>query len=273
MTLARRGRPVPPWRQGCFAAGLAVIPVALFSPIGHISEELVIAHMAEHLLIADVAALLLVLGLTGPVLQPVLSIPALGRLRFLALPYVAFPLWAVNLFVWHIPALYQDAYGAAPVHALEHTAFLFFGVMMWIPLLGPLPMPAWFGNGWRLGYALGVRFTGAVLGNILMWSGTVFYPIYAEGERYWGISPLADQSTAGAMMMVEGTFVALGTFAYLFFRTAREGAESQRLLDLAHSRGVVLDEARAARAVAAGSGARLEERLVGGGGGDRREEA
>ena len=273
MTLARRGRPVPPWRQGCFAAGLAVIPVALFSPIGHISEELVIAHMAEHLLIADVAALLLVLGLTGPVLQPVLAIPALGRLRFLALPYVAFPLWAVNLFVWHIPALYQDAYGAAPVHALEHTAFLFFGVMMWIPLLGPLPMPAWFGNGWRLGYALGVRFTGAVLGNILMWSGTVFYPIYEEGERYWGISPLADQSTAGAMMMVEGTFVALGIFAYLFFRTAREGAESQRLLDLAQSRGVVLDEARAARAVAAGSGARLEERLVGGGGGDRREEA
>ena len=81
---------------------------------------------------------------------------------------------------------------------------------MWMPLVGPLPMPQWFGNGWRLGYVLGVRFTGAILGNILMWSGTVLYPIYEEGERYWGISPLADQSTAGAIMMVEGTFVALG---------------------------------------------------------------
>jgi cytochrome c oxidase assembly factor CtaG len=273
MTLARRGRPVPVWRQGCFAAGLAVIPLALFSPIGHISEELVIAHMIEHLLIADIAALLLVLGLTGPVMQPLLSLPALGRLRFLGLPYVAFPLWAINLFVWHIPALYQDAYGTAPVHALEHTAFLFFGVLMWMPLLGPLPMPAWWTNAWRLGYTLGVRFTGVILGNILMWSGTVLYPVYEEGEAYWGISPLADQSTAGAIMMVEGTFIALGTFAYLFFRSAREGEESQRLLDLAESRGVVLEERRAARAVAAGGGARLEERIAGGGGGDRGEKA
>ena len=272
MTLLRRGKPVPAWRQACFAAGLALIPIALFSPVGHISEELVIAHMTEHLLIADLAALLLVLGLTGPVLQPVLAISPLARLRFLALPYVALPLWGLNLFLWHLPALYQDAYGAAPVHALEHSAFLFFGVMMWMPLLGPLPMPAWFGNGWKLGYVLGVRFTGALLGNVLMWSGTVLYPIYEPGEAYWGISPLADQSTAGAIMMIEGTFVALGTFAYLFLRSAREGAERQRLIDLAQSRGVVLEEARAARAVAAGSGARLEERLAGGGGGDHRQE-
>ena len=92
-------------------------------------------------------------------------------------------------------------------------------------------------------------------------------PIYAPGEKYWGITPLADQSTAGVVMMIEGTFVALGVFAWLFFRTAREGMERQRLLDLAQNRGVALDEARAARAAAAGQGARLEERLLGGGGG------
>ena len=265
-TLAARGRPVPAWRQGCFLSGLLLIGAALFSPLGHIAEELVTAHMVEHLLIGDIAALLLVLGLTGPLLQPVLAIPALERLKVLAHPAVAFPLWAVNLFLWHIPALYQEAYGTAPVHALEHTLFISLGCLMWMPLVGPLPMPQWFGAGWQLGYAIGVRFTGAVLGNILMWSGTVLYPIYEAGERYWDISPLADQSTAGAVMMIEGTFVVLGVFAWLFFRSAEQGAERQRLLDLADSRGVPLDEARAARAVAAGHGERLEERLLAGGG-------
>lgn len=84
MTLSWKGRPVPVWRQVCFASGLALIPISLFSPIGHIAEELVIAHMVEHLLIADVAALLLVLGLTGPILQPILAIRFFDRLRVLA---------------------------------------------------------------------------------------------------------------------------------------------------------------------------------------------
>jgi putative membrane protein len=268
-TLARRGRPVPVWRQACFGGGLALIAVALFSPIAHLAEELVTAHMVEHLLIGDLGALLLVLGLTGPLLQPVLAVPALERLKLLAYPAIAFPLWAVNLYFWHIPALYQDAYGTAPMHALEHSLFIFLGCLMWMPLVGPLPMPQWFGNAWRLGYTIGVRFTGVVLGNILMWSGAVLYPIYESGEDYWGITPLADQSTAGAVMMIEGTLVALGVFAWLFFRTAREGEERQRLLELAESRGVPLEEARVARAVAAGHGASLERRLMGGAGDER----
>src|SRR3954452_5677259 len=83
MTLADRGRPVPLWRALCFAAGLLLIALALVSPISDAAEELVIAHMIEHLLIGDVASLLLVLGLTGPLLQPILAIRLFDRLRIL----------------------------------------------------------------------------------------------------------------------------------------------------------------------------------------------
>ena len=262
MVLSWGERPVPTWRQVCFGAGLATIAIALFSPIGHLSEELVIAHMGEHLLIADIAALLLVLGLTRSLLQPVLAIRAFNRLQVLAHPAVALPLWALNLFLWHLPALYQDAHGAVPIHALEHASFLLFGCLMWMPVFGPLPKPEWFGAGWKVGYVIAVRFTGALLGNVLMWSGTVLYPIYAPGERYWGIAPLADQSIAGVLMMIEGTFLTLGVLAWVFFEASREGIEKQRLLDLAHRRGVALDERRARRAVDAGHGALLEERLT-----------
>jgi cytochrome c oxidase assembly factor CtaG len=260
-TLSWDGRPVPLWRQLCFGSGLLVVAVALFSPIGHIAEELVIAHMAEHLLIGDVASLLLVLGLTKALLQPILSIRVFNRLQVLTHPAVALPLWALNFYLWHVPALYDAAYGTAPIHALEHTCFLFFGCLMWMPIFGPLPKPEWFTAGWKVGYVISVRFAGAILGNVLMWSGTVLYPVYAAGEHYWNVSPQADQSTAGALMMVEGTFVALGVLAWVFFEVAREGIEKQRLLDLAYERGIDLDESRARRAVAAGHGALLEERL------------
>lgn len=272
LTLAEKGRPVPLWRQLCFATGLLTIVIAQVSPIAHIGEELVIAHMIEHLLLGDVATLLMVLGLTGPLLQPILAIRFFDRLRVLAHPLVALPLWALNFYLWHIPALYDAAYGGAPAHALEHTAFIFFGCLMWMPIFGPLPKPTWFTAGWKVGYVIAVRFAGAILGNVLMWSGTVLYPKYAEGEAYWNITPIADQSTAGVVMMVEGTFLGLGLLAWFFFEASREGIEKQRLLDLARERGVDLDEARAQRAVAAGQGERLERQLIGAGGdGDERE--
>lgn len=262
-SLSWEGRGVPLWRQLCFGGGLLLISVALFSPIGHIAEELVVAHMVEHLLIGDLASLLLVLGLTRAILQPVLAIPFFRRLQVLTHPLVALPLWALNFYLWHVPALYDAAYGTAPVHVLEHASFLFFGCLMWMPVFGPLPKPDWFTAGWKVGYVIAVRFAGAILGNVLMWSGSVLYPTYAPGERYWGISAIADQSTAGVVMMVEGTFVALGVLAWVFFEVAREGTEKQRLLDLAQDRGYALDERRARRAVAAGHAGLLEERIVG----------
>ena len=260
-TLAQQGRPVDVWRQAAFAAGVALILAALTSPLAHLGGELVVAHMAQHLVLGDLAALLLVLGLTGPLLQPLLAVRWLGWLRGLAHPLVALPLWALSLYLWHLPALYQAALSSEPLHALQHACFLGAGVMMWMALLGPLPKPAWFGNAARLLYIVAVRFAGAVLGNVLAWSGTALYPDYAPGERIWDLTPLADQGAAGMAMMIESGLVTLGLFAWVFFRWARETEERQRLLDLAEARGVALDEARAGRAVAAGQGAHLEERL------------
>jgi putative membrane protein len=259
-TLRGTPRAVPAARQAAFYGGLVLI-VATLTLTGGLSDELFAAHMAEHLLIADLGALLLVLGLTGPVLAPVLRIRFFDRLRILAHPLVAFPLWALDLYLWHVPALHEAALRDAGVHALQHTTFVLFGANMWMALLGPLPKPAWFGNLARLVYVIAVRLTGAVLGNVFVFGGRVFYDVYAPGERAHGISPGADQNAAGAIMMIEGSLLTLGLFAWLFLRAAREGDERQELLDLAQARGVELSDARAARAVAAGRGAELRRRI------------
>jgi cytochrome c oxidase assembly factor CtaG len=261
LTLSREGRPVPTWRMWSFASGLLLITVAFLSPLGRLDSELVLAHMSQHLLMGDIGALLIVLGLTGPVLQPLLAHRHFAWLRHLAHPLVALPLWAIDLYVWHIPVLYQAATEHSALHALQHSCFIGFGVLMWMPLVGPLPKPNWFGLPAKLGYLVGVRFIGIVLGNVFMWSNSVFYPDYAAGEAKWHISAVTDQSIAGVIMMVEGGFVTLGVLAWLFLEWAKQDTERQRLLDLAEQRGVPLSTARAERAVAAGQGARLEERI------------
>jgi putative membrane protein len=259
-TLALEDRPVPGWRQACFYGGFVVIAVALTS-LGAASQDLLFVHMIEHLLLGDIAALLIVLGLTGPLLAPVLRIRLFDRLRALSHPVVAFPLWTIDLYAWHLPVFYQAALRHTGIHALEHAMFLGFGINMWMCLFGPLPTPAWFGNLGKLVYIIAVRLAGTVLGNVFLWSGTVFYPFYIKGDAHFHISPIADQNIAGAIMMVEESILTICLFCWLFLRTARESEERQDLLDFAHSRGLELTEARAARAVAAGRGAELRKRL------------
>jgi putative membrane protein len=260
-TLAEGGRPVPGWRQGCYIAGLVVLLIAVSPPVDTLSEQLLVAHMAEHLLIGDIAALLLVLGLTGPLLAPLLRNHVIARLRVLTHPVVAVVVWATNFYVWHSPYLYQAALRHDAVHALEHATFLFFGICMWLALLGPLPKPAWFNNAARLVYIIVVRLVGTVLANILIFGGTVFYPYYLPGDAHWHISPMADQVAAGGLMMVEESLLTIGLFCWLFLRVANEQEQRQALMDYADQHGLELDDRRAARAVAAGRTEQLWDRL------------
>jgi putative membrane protein len=87
---------------------------------------------------------------------------------------------------------------------------------------------------------------------VLLWSGSVFYPVYATGSELWGVSPERDQSLAGAVMMLEGSLVTLAALAWLFLRLAQEGDLRQELLE----RG--LDPRAVQRAVRYGRAESLE---------------
>ncbi len=64
-------------------------------------------------------------------------------------------------------------------------------------------------------------------------------------------------------MMVEESILTLGLFCWLFLRTARESEERQDLLEFAQAQGIQLSDERAARAVGAGRGPELRQRLEG----------
>jgi cytochrome c oxidase assembly factor CtaG len=258
--LAREGRPVPAWRQVMFGAGLVVVCASLLGPIDDQADKLLWVHMIQHLLLADVASLFIVLGFTGPLLQPLLQFRAGRPLRALTHPVVAISLFTANLYLWHVPFLYQAVLIDTTLHVLEHLLFLGTGILLWMPLFGPLPKPQWFGKGAHVIYTAFIWLPGMVLANVFMWSD----PDYSATAEAAGITPIADQSTAGAILMGECTIMALAIFAWVFLRWAKEDIERQDLLDLAIDNRFELTSARAARAVAAGRGPELRARIEAG---------
>ena len=227
-TLSARGTPVPGWRQGSFALALVLAASAQLVPF---EDELFFVHMLQHVVLGDLAALAFVLGLNGPLLRPILAVDALARLRVLAHPLIALPLWALSLYVWHLPRLYEAAIENGAVHALEHLCFFGTGVLMWAAVVEVLPGPEWFGTAAKFGYIAVVRLLGTVLGNIFIWSGDVIYGAYEHDRKRYGVGPLQDQGLAGTIMMVEGSVVTIAALAWLFLKLAREGELRQRLLE------------------------------------------
>lgn len=222
------GRGVPCWKAFLFAAGLAALFVALISPLSELAEALLSAHMVQHLALVLVAAPMVVLG--APLLPFLWALPkpmrrALGlwwkeaaMLRAiwhsLSRPVVVWPLHAAALWTWHLPALYQAALQSGLLHALEHGCFFGTAILFW-RALAP-------GKRGRVGYGAGVLYVFAagvesgLLGALLTFAPTPWYPDYAAGAAAWGCSPLGDQQLAGLIMWIPAGLVYFHVALFLF---------------------------------------------------------
>ena len=221
-TLAHRGRAVPRLRLAAFGAGLLTLFAALASPVDTIGEErLFSVHMLQNLLLGDVGALLLVLGLDGRLLRPLLHLRLVHRLRVLAHPLVALPLWAANFVVWHVPALFDAALRHDAIHALQHSLFVALGMLLWAALLEPLPGPAWFTAPWKIPYVLVMWLVMLVLSQVFIWSS---HPYYIQYD-------LTDQKAGGGVMLVESALTMLPALVWVLLQVLRESEARQRLVD------------------------------------------
>jgi cytochrome c oxidase assembly factor CtaG len=102
------------------------------------------------------------------------------------------------------------------VHVLQHVSFFATGVLLWAAVLGSGALA------WRLGCVGTAGLASAVLGNVFIWAGHVFYQPYAEAPRLWGLAAVSDQRLGGAVMLAEGTLVMIGAAAWLVLRFAVE---------------------------------------------------
>jgi cytochrome c oxidase assembly factor CtaG len=219
---ARNMASVPGWRLACYLGGLAVIALALLSPVSVYSGMLLSAHMVQHQLLVMVAVPLLLLADPLPAtlwgLPPrarraagrVLRAGAPGRHAVRALTWmpVAGLLYVVTLSAWHVPAAYQASLGTPWLHDVQHLSFFATGVLFWWPIVNPAPrlhrLTGGLGYGLRIGYVILAASHNTFLGAIIALSQRVLYPTYAAAPRLFELSPLDDQAFAGGIMWSGG---------------------------------------------------------------------
>ncbi len=219
--LRRRGRPdlAGSSRVALFAAGLALTWVALLSPLDEVAEEKLLAgHMAQHVLIGDLVPALTMLALRGPlvlfllpaaVLAPLARSPLRRALHVLLRPKVALALWAANLALWHVPAIYDAALAHDALHYFEHACWVVAGFLVWTLLLDDR-----LRTGRRVALAASMFACGQVLTDVLVFSFHGLYPAYTGA---YGISAVTDQQLAGVTMMAEQVLT-LGTLVFVLLR-------------------------------------------------------
>jgi putative membrane protein len=231
--LKRRGLSVPVWQQVAWFSGLALIGIALLSPLDDLGDtDLVSAHMAQHLLIGDLSAPLILIGLRWPVYPFLLPRPmaaAVGRskpirktFRFLRQPLVAGPLWLLILYGWHLAPAYEAALRHPVLHAVQHQSFVIGSLLVWASVLEPnkARVP---GGLWKIAHNAGVRFAGMFLGMAFVLVQSPFYSgFYGDRALKHGITPATDQGIAGGMMLAVDFTVMLAALFFFFLRSAQD---------------------------------------------------
>ncbi len=237
------GRGISVRRGAAFVGANMGLTVALVSPLDALSGALFSAHMLQHTVLVFVAAPLLVLS--DFLLVTLWALPrrwaqavghgwnraaALRRVwRALKSPPATWLLFAVTLWIWHAPALYEAALQNDTFHAFEHLGFLVTAMLFWWVLLDT-SRPNYVRYGIAIPYLFTTALHTGILGALMTFASQPWYAFYAASVAPWGLSPLQDQQLAGLIMWLPGGAV-LTLLAVLYFG-AWLGAIEQRVEQL-----------------------------------------
>ena len=215
-----------PRRQvASFLGALVVLFLALNGPLHNLSDTyLFSAHMGQHLLLTLVFPPLLLYGTPAQVIRLLLRprwVMALARV--LTRPLVAALVFTGPIVIWHVPSLYEAALRHHNLHIVQHVVFLGTAVIMWWPVLSPVPELPRANYPTQLVYLFLLGFPMSLAGAFITLADGVLYPFYVSAPRVWGLTPLADQQLGGLLMWVVGTIYLWVATSVVWFRwSARE---------------------------------------------------
>jgi cytochrome c oxidase assembly factor CtaG len=219
--LGRRGSPTSRLRRASFVGGLALIAIALFSPIEHLALTSMLSfHLLQNVMLADWAPPLLVAGLSAAML---LGAERRRWVRWATTPGVALVWWLAVWYAVHVPAFYDYALHHRWALGLEHVLLLSAGLVFWWPVLSPdrmQPLP-------KLIYLLMAFFLAAPLALVLALSHTPVYAFYQHTPKLWGLSALEDQQVGAITMSVEQAVILFAACSIVFGRLLEHEGEDE----------------------------------------------
>jgi len=207
-------------RVTSFALALVVLLFALNGPLHELSDNyLFSAHMAQHLLLTLVFPPLLLFGCPAPVVRPLLRprwVMAISRV--ITRPLAAGLLFSAPIALWHFPVFYEAAMRDHRLHIVQHLVFLTTAVIMWWPVLSPVPELPRLPHLLQMVYLFLLGIPMSVTGALITLADRPLYPFYVAAPRVGGLSPLQDQQIGGLLMWVLGGIMLWIVMTVIWFR-------------------------------------------------------
>jgi len=227
MAAAPQG-PTPAQRLAYFSS-LALLFLTLNGPLHDLSDfYLFSGHMVQHLILTLVVPPLMIFGTPGWMLRPMLRKPTLfATARKITSITSCFVLFNVVLAFWHLPPLYNLALANHGIHILQHLMFIAASVLMWWPLLSPLPELPRAAYPAQMLYCFLMVIPMSIISIYIAMADTLLYPAYATAPRIMGITPMEDQQYGGLIMWIPGGVFFYAVMTVVFFKWASRGEDTE----------------------------------------------
>lgn len=206
-----------------FLAGATLLWLAADWPLDELSDYLFGFHMVQHLVFAFLAAPLLILGMPTWLLRRLLRpAPVAAVFRAATKPLGALVVFNVWAAAYHWPALVNLSVTNDWFHLFVHVLWMLAGLVMWWPVLSPLPEFPHLSYPARLGYLFGQSILPTVPASFLTFADSPLYEAYARAPRLFGLDAVTDQQIAGLTMKIGGGLFLWAVIMALFFRWSHE---------------------------------------------------
>jgi putative membrane protein len=148
--------------------------------------------------------------------------PILPVIRVLTKPAVALVLFNVTLAVIHIPVVVELMLESEPAHLSLHLLLIVTALLMWWPVIGPIPDLPKLRPFPAMGYVFLQSLVPTVPASFLTFADVPIYRVYEAMPRLWGMDVLTDQLIAGLIMKIGGGLVLWTVITVIFFTWALE---------------------------------------------------
>lgn len=222
--------PVPLGKLASFTLAMLIMLVSLQGPLHELSDYFLFsAHMVQHLGVMLLMPPFLLYGLPDWMLRPLVRPrPVLRAARWLTLPLVAFALNNVIFGAWHFPGPYDLMMRNHDVHVIMHLMIMFTGMVMWWPVMSPLPELPRIAPPLQMVYLFVLGVPMMIVAALITFADSALYTWYAAAPRIFPIGVLDDQRLGGVIMWVPGALVLWLGITMVYFRwTSRERAEDE----------------------------------------------
>ena len=208
-------------RSVAFYAGLAVVLLAVGSPVEYFADRYFFMHMLQHLLLMFAAPSLLVAGAPWQPLADAVprraaavvvrwSRPLRAAVDFLLRPWITVVAFNAVMLFWHIPAALDLAENNPAVKIwLLHSSYLVVGILFWLLFIPSPPL--------RMRMPPEGQAIALVATNVIMWllamsmsflTQTSWYSVYNHVPGVT-LPPFADQQIGAGILWVCGDFWAI----------------------------------------------------------------